>query len=553
MFEKPYRAVRKLLLCDLPDELLVKILLNLDGYSLLQAQQINVRLCKLIRDEKALQYSLELSIAGMEDGPENAPFTVEERMARLKDYVSAWEGLRCQGEETFTVRNPSIWAVTGGLVSYGEISVQTGTTKLVFRKLPSRTRDIADRTWIHEVPVAVQLFTADLSRDLFVFGSARPSTPSSVSLRIGFNHISTGRRHTQAKHPFIDHEVPFEFTEPTIFEVLVCQTYMAVSCKEFIDYDGDNWEAVRNHFPKTSFFVYDWLTGELIFQITDHIQDFTFLSDKDVLLLVTPKAPPYAYMLVVVDINNQHSPERCSVTTSLLLPELVPHLRDPQPDVSVHSRPQFTPMGGFATSDRIPFRTASESRILAIRLEFEPSWPPVVFVPLLTIKPFMNSEMREVSRLSECAEQSVPWEVWGANGSTRVMEAPMSDVCCTWGSRCIFFRSTFLERWRIRAERVKICDFNLLSLKRRMGTTEFQQTDAPSPGLPRLVLDPNTIAKGTYFEESVTTSLPYWVDYAGMSETLNAFILEDHIVFVHGFGPDVDKDDVYTLRVSQIS
>ncbi|TDL21249.1 hypothetical protein BD410DRAFT_310039 [Rickenella mellea] len=164
MFEKPYSAITKVLLSDLPDELLVKIFLELDVYSLLQAQQTNVRLCTLIRDEKTLQYSMELSIAGMEDGPENAPFSVEDRMARLKDYVSAWEGLRCQSEETLTVRNPSLWAVTGGLVSYAEFSAQKKTTKMVFRKLPSRTRCIDGQTWVHEVPDMVQAFTADLSQ-----------------------------------------------------------------------------------------------------------------------------------------------------------------------------------------------------------------------------------------------------------------------------------------------------------------------------------------------------------------------------------------------------
>ncbi|TDL21226.1 hypothetical protein BD410DRAFT_899044 [Rickenella mellea] len=541
MFERSHRDFHKVL-CDLPDELLVKVLLNLDGYSLLQAQRTNVRLCRLIRDEKALQYSSELSIAGMEDGPESAPFTVEERMARLKDYVSAWEELKCRGQDAFTVRNPSLWAVTGGLVSYGEITPKTGSTKLVFRKLQSRTRCIHGQKWMHEVPVEVQLFTADLSQDLFVFASMRPSTTAhSRTLRIAFNHISTGGSHVKAKHPFIDHEVPFE---PIPSEVLVCLNYVTISCKEFVELDHDVEDTDGG---ETVFFVYDWLTGELKYRIKDHIQYFTFLSHKDVLFMVTHKAQQFACMLVIVDVNNQHSPDRCSVTTTLLLPELLPGSK--VPDVFVHSRPRFTPMSGFATSDRVPFRTAPESRLVAITIRFYPASPYIFCVPLSTIKPFMSNESRDVSKLADCIEHGIPWEKWGAKGSSIITDAGISDVCFTWGSRCVF---PSIGR-RHRARYIKVCDFNPLALKRRIGTTEVQLRGGSLQRFPLLVFDPNTISKGEDFVEDVTTSLPYWVGNAGKLHAQHVLILEDHLVFVNDGGDNEDEDEVYTINIYEIS
>ncbi|TDL21251.1 hypothetical protein BD410DRAFT_310027 [Rickenella mellea] len=546
MFEKPYRANRKVLFCDLPNELLVKILLNLDGYSLLQAQLTNVRLRRLVTDERAVQYSLELSIAGMEDGPQNAPFSVDERMARLKDYVSAWEGLCCSGEETFTVRQPCIWTVTGGLISCAVFSPKTGTTKLVFRKLSSRTRCIDGQTWIHELPNKVEIFNADLSQDLFVFGSVHPRTPSSVSLRIGFYHISTGESHMNANCPFIEHEVPFK-TKPNDFEVLICLSSVAISCKESIDEEAEHSGDEDQHSPKITLFIYDWHTGELIFQITDYIQCFSFLSHKDVLLTATPKATPSDYMLVVVDLTNRTTPNQCFVSTTLLLPESLSQLGER--NIYVHSRPWFTPMGGFTTSDRVPFRTAPESRLVTITFQFHHRHPLVFCVPLSTFQNFMNIESREVSRLSECVEQGIPWEEWGPKGSTTMTNTAVFDACYTWGSRCIFWSTS--RGGRIRSESIVVRDFNPLSVKRRLGIniTEGQRRGA-THALP-FFLYPNTVSNGVDFVEDDTAALPHWEEHLGISDAKVVLMLEDHLVFVHGGSADVDHD--FTFRVTQIS
>ncbi|TDL21250.1 hypothetical protein BD410DRAFT_310061 [Rickenella mellea] len=167
--------------------------------------------------------------------------------------------------------------------------------------------------------------------------------------------------------------------------------------------------------------------------ITDHIQSFTFLSQKDVLLTMSPKATPYACMLVVVDLDKQASPNRCSVTTTLLLPELLPDSK--VMDVVVHSGPR---MGSFAASDRVPFRTARENRLVTITLQFHLGYPLVFCVPQSTINNFMNSKSREVSKLSECMEQGIPWENWGPQGSSMITDVAILDGCYTWGSRCIF-------------------------------------------------------------------------------------------------------------------
>ncbi|TDL21225.1 hypothetical protein BD410DRAFT_789980, partial [Rickenella mellea] len=548
------RAAQKVLLCDLPHELLVKVLLNLDGLSLLRVRQTGVRLCKLIKEEMVLQYSLELSIAGMEDGPENAPFTTEERMARLKEYASSWERLRFHDPETCKVRHPNLWGVTGGLLYYGEIDVQKRTTTLVFRKLPSRTRCIEGWIRTHEVPVRALLFTADLSQDLFVFAYKRPSSASySVTLRIAFNHISTGRSHMDANRPFIDHAIPFEANETTIFDVGICANFVTISCKHLVQDDAQHLENGGYRYPETFIFVYDWHTGALTFRIQGHIQDFAFLSHKHVLLIATPQTTPCACMLVVVNLNNQPTPDRCYVAKTLLLPKFLPGSRIP--DVLAHSLSRFAPVGGFAASDRVPFRTTPESRLVTITFRSTHGNPLIFCVPLSTISPFMNSESREVSELSECMDHGIPWEDWGEKGSSIITMAGIPDVCFTWGNRCAFLSA------RIRARYIMVCDFNPLALKRRMGTTEVQLRGGPSQRFPLLVLDPNTESKGETFVDDVTTSLPYWMGNAGRLHAQEVIILEDHLVFVTdrswddggggGGGDDDNDNDCYWFEIYQ--
>ncbi len=112
-------------LLDLPDELIAHIASLLSPTDLLTLQQVSVRLHALVTASAALQYALELHVAGMVDNPA-ARAVPGERLHLLRRKTAAWRTLDLHpnvGERTVLPlrHSPSgIYDLTGGVLLLGE-------------------------------------------------------------------------------------------------------------------------------------------------------------------------------------------------------------------------------------------------------------------------------------------------------------------------------------------------------------------------------------------------------------------------------------------------
>lgn len=113
--------LRTMNLLDLPDELLVQIASYLALYELLFLQQTCSRWQEVVRSSAALQYAIELSVAGMIDNPASR-LVPGERLRILERKEKAWRVLDMSDRKSLTLshRPSGIYDLTGGTLLLGE-------------------------------------------------------------------------------------------------------------------------------------------------------------------------------------------------------------------------------------------------------------------------------------------------------------------------------------------------------------------------------------------------------------------------------------------------
>jgi len=162
-------------LLDLPDEILVNILLNLPWKSISVAQSVNQRFCTLVREHKVIRYAIELGCAGMVDGPIDIQIgsTVEERLEKLYQYQSSWRRFTSKRRQVIQLPQGPIWELAGGVLAQGIASTPGSfdVHKIVFTRLARDARGpMAEEQWEYESQgLEIKDFTMDPSQDLAVF------------------------------------------------------------------------------------------------------------------------------------------------------------------------------------------------------------------------------------------------------------------------------------------------------------------------------------------------------------------------------------------------
>jgi hypothetical protein len=115
----------------------------------------------LIDTSVAIQYKIELAVAGMEDGP---PSNVgpADRLKILKEHQSSWHNLTWKSDHLITkFRNQ--WECLGGVL----VNVlDEPHHSLVIRQLPSIVRGIKVTEWRIDMSFRIYDFTFDPSQDL---------------------------------------------------------------------------------------------------------------------------------------------------------------------------------------------------------------------------------------------------------------------------------------------------------------------------------------------------------------------------------------------------
>lgn len=110
-----------------------------------------------------LQYTIELAVAGMEDGPPSA-LTPTERLAMLRERQEAWRELRWRSRQEYPMLEGGVWELYGGVIAQAD-----GDRTLAFTQLPSDIRRIEEKHWkIEDVGVVIRDFSMDPAQDLLI-------------------------------------------------------------------------------------------------------------------------------------------------------------------------------------------------------------------------------------------------------------------------------------------------------------------------------------------------------------------------------------------------
>ncbi|TFK45325.1 hypothetical protein OE88DRAFT_1740424 [Heliocybe sulcata] len=150
------------ILLAIAPELVVIILRELDLSMLIRCKRVCTDLKRIIDDSVALQYKIELAVAGMEDGPPSS-IDLAERLRRLQNYTKAWRDMAFSPSENIRF-DGHYWELYGGV-----LATSAGDSTLIFNKLPGHARGIKSRQWrIEEVGFPIRDFKMDPSQDLLV-------------------------------------------------------------------------------------------------------------------------------------------------------------------------------------------------------------------------------------------------------------------------------------------------------------------------------------------------------------------------------------------------
>jgi hypothetical protein len=171
----------------LPLELIIRILAFVGYRDLVTCSQVSVAPCNLtlswslailckvcrllhtvVEQNALLQYTIELAISGMQNGPPSAMGHAN-RLTALRNSQTAWNKLQWTGTKDIPLLQGNLYELSGG------IFVQSNHLGgLEFRRLPSHYRGIDEHVWSLDLPdVDLRDFALDPAQDLLVL-IARP-------------------------------------------------------------------------------------------------------------------------------------------------------------------------------------------------------------------------------------------------------------------------------------------------------------------------------------------------------------------------------------------
>ncbi|KIJ07214.1 hypothetical protein PAXINDRAFT_103051, partial [Paxillus involutus ATCC 200175] len=234
----------------LPLELIIRILAFVGYRDLVTCSQVCRLLHTVVEQNALLQYTIELAISGMQNGPPSAMGHAN-RLTALRNSQTAWNKLQWTGTKDIPLLQGNLYELSGG------IFVQSNHLGgLEFRRLPSHYRGIDEHVWSLDLPdVDLRDFALDPAQDLLVL-IARPLLRAGVrnarmEISIHLRSLTTGEEHPLAtKPPILLHDVDLRAAILS-FMVQVHSDHVAV---HFISHGTAPSELV----------VWNWKTGLIL-------------------------------------------------------------------------------------------------------------------------------------------------------------------------------------------------------------------------------------------------------------------------------------------------
>ncbi|KIM34241.1 hypothetical protein M408DRAFT_19179 [Serendipita vermifera MAFF 305830] len=480
---------------DLPPEISIQTLLNLEWNELLAVQRVN-RAFKALIETSRIQYRIALGIAGYKDGPDSHPMAVSERLESLRTLQSCFVRLELPTKSRIEISGPTpIYELQGGVFVQG-------------RHPPNAPNEmIGVNAWSFHDPTtpfgwqlpnfssSIRDLTLDPSQDLLVLieGGHR-----NKPLALRFLSLTTGGVHLSVRRDFN------------------CPDYGPCDQGFIITICGD---LVGLLSVDTSFFICNWKTGEVYvdIQILEEgaVDDFFFLDHERFVLVCRNSNPAKLQVYALRDdlgtsvqryrIADYHLPlVHENVTISSIQARSDP---PPRNDLPYTSSPRFTTP---------PYAVLMKERIFILTINMLNPEGHRNVILVMRAETLMN--------IPDAAKRAhgpaiVTSEMW--MNQTRMLPnlIPANQwMCFCYGSRMVTCTEyiTDTETRRVRHVKPSIIDFN----PRLSAWVESGRTGTPwDPHLPltmRKGSDAEFLREGgkkdTFWAEEWISGLPFIVE-----------------------------------------
>ncbi|OAX33887.1 hypothetical protein K503DRAFT_859518 [Rhizopogon vinicolor AM-OR11-026] len=281
------------LLTSLSNEIIRRILSHLDWRTLLVLKHVCNALHSIVEGSPAVQYTIELAVSGMEDGPPGG-LTAASRLVLLKERNSSWEVLKwVETRIPLPGKVDIIWELCGGVFAH---SNKSGSA-LRLHRLPSQYRNIDERSWTIPLPSDTKDFIMDPAQDLIALVEKPTLLPndygrSKIRVRIRLRSLTAGHAHPSAVDTVLVHDLVMGDRRLDL-TLQLCGNLLGVL---FVCRSGSTPELA----------VWNWKIGKLVLsRCSRDIATFMFLNSHLLLVgtvmnIVTEATEP---RLFIVDIS----------------------------------------------------------------------------------------------------------------------------------------------------------------------------------------------------------------------------------------------------------
>ncbi|KAJ7129730.1 hypothetical protein C8R44DRAFT_777518 [Mycena epipterygia] len=176
-----------------PTELVTVVCLWLDALSIVRLAQVCRQFRHILQQSSALQYKIQLELAGLRDGQFIAGSGSAVRLDMLTAYQAAWASFEWTSTSTVEMAG-NLWELVSNV-----LATYSANKGFSFNRIPSASRHVSPAEWaIANVPFTVTDFSMDLSQDLLLaveFNASKSTVVHLLSLQTGRPHplaVSSG-------------------------------------------------------------------------------------------------------------------------------------------------------------------------------------------------------------------------------------------------------------------------------------------------------------------------------------------------------------------------
>ncbi|KAI0690124.1 hypothetical protein BC835DRAFT_203332 [Cytidiella melzeri] len=437
----------------LPNELLVSILAHLRNKDRVRCRSVNRRLKSVMDESIQLQVQSECELANVELNPFRRTAPLADVIKSLQERDEAWKTLRWTSSISVPVLQRGGESGLDANVQgrdCGILGQVTADNRLVFTQIPSKVRNIQERTWIVDgLPFAVTQFALDERQGLLaiaeaVFGKAVGLTEVKLHSLL----LTSG-----AAHPLASGSISLAMPPSTLTTRLpACQ--MAIA-GEFVGVMVQTSFLGHQSTLTSHFSLCNWRTGEVLLTLwcgsddkVSRAANFGFLS-PEYILIPRWRWTHRNHELMVIRTRGPPERETYSDTTRIVAVFDLPELKAGASSVDIRSlrpmAPSFSPAGDAALSgsDSMFLYTPKSQMLTFVVIYVGASDNLHIYRLYVPVTSFLNclpppstSGSADNLTISEGIAH-IPWQDWGED--VRVIphkdtgaRYPYSHTCFLW-------------------------------------------------------------------------------------------------------------------------